>query len=201
MAERIELWEWASQKSDEEFARFFCAIQGFGDSKQVSDGDDAEPKDRSAPLSQSVTSFRSLRRPETSSWDDRQGQSHACSGEGVEESDQILKGTDQTGSTLPLCREQPVVCCWASISDQLFDMNQVWVNVNTELPPDGWTGTIKVRFPSYVSEMVAVVFQKKNPMTGAENDFTYQHGTVDGKTGEWLTPPGTVTHWFKLVDE
>jgi hypothetical protein len=43
-------------------------------------------------------------------------------------------------------------------------MNQVWVNVNTELPPDGWTGTIKVRFPSYVSEVVGVVFQKKNPV-------------------------------------
>jgi hypothetical protein len=47
----------------------------------------------------------------------------------------------------------------------------------------------------------SVVFQKKNPVTGAENDFTYQHGTVDAKTGEWRTPPGTVTHWFKLVDE
>jgi hypothetical protein len=40
MAERIELWEWASQKSDEEFARFFCALQDFVDSKKVSDGDD-----------------------------------------------------------------------------------------------------------------------------------------------------------------
>jgi hypothetical protein len=84
---------------------------------------------------------------------------------------------------------------------QIFNMNQVWVNVNTDLPPDGWTGTIKVRFPSYASEMEDVVFQKKNPVTGAENDFTYQHGTVDGVKGEWRTPPGTVTHWFKVVDE
>jgi hypothetical protein len=48
--------------------------------------------------------------------------------------------------------------------------------------------------------MEGVVFQKKNPTTGGENDFTCQHGTVDGKTGEWRTPPGTVTHWFKFVD-
>jgi hypothetical protein len=80
-------------------------------------------------------------------------------------------------------------------------MKQVWVNVDTELPPDGWIGTIKVRFPSYASEMESVAFHKKNPTTGAENDFTYQHGTSNGKTGEWRTTPGTVTHWFKVVDE
>ena len=91
--------------------------------------------------------------------------------------------------------------CFPLGSGLILDMKQVWVNVNTELPPDRWIGTIKVRFPSYVSEMECVGFQKKNPITGAENDFTYQHGAVDGKTGEWLTPPGTVTHWFKLVDE
>jgi hypothetical protein len=49
--------------------------------------------------------------------------------------------------------------------------------------------------------MECVVFQKKNPMTGAENDFTYQHGTAGGKIGERRTTPGAVTHWFKLVDE
>jgi hypothetical protein len=80
-------------------------------------------------------------------------------------------------------------------------LKRIWVSVNTELPPDRWIGTIKVRLQHHVSEMECLGFQKKNPMTGVVNDFTYQHGIVDEKTGEWLTPPGTVTHWFKVVDE
>jgi hypothetical protein len=35
---------------------------------------------------------------------------------------------------------------------------------------------------------------------GEENEFTFQYGTLDGKTGRWLTPIPTVTHWLKLVD-
>jgi hypothetical protein len=80
-------------------------------------------------------------------------------------------------------------------------LKQVWIDVNQELPPDRWIGRIKVRFPvEGVIEKDCLGFQKKNPITDAENDFTYQHGTVDGRTGKWLTPRGTVTHWRKLVD-
>lgn len=31
MLERIELWEWASQKTDEEFSRFYLALEDFLD--------------------------------------------------------------------------------------------------------------------------------------------------------------------------
>jgi hypothetical protein len=80
-------------------------------------------------------------------------------------------------------------------------LKRVWVDVKKELPPDRWIGTIKVRFPHRVSELECLGFQKNDPITGVVNNFTYQHGTVNGKTGEWNTPLGTVTHWFKVVDE
>ncbi len=44
LAERIEFLEWSTQKTDEELARFFGAIEDFVESKKVSDQDDAEPK-------------------------------------------------------------------------------------------------------------------------------------------------------------
>ena len=65
-------------------------------------------------------------------------------------------------------------------------------NVDAELPPDCWIGRIKVRFSvEGVLEKDCLGFQRKNSITGAENDFTYQHGAVDGRTGKWRTPPGT----------
>jgi hypothetical protein len=78
---------------------------------------------------------------------------------------------------------------------------QVWTDVNVELPPDRWIGKIRVRVPGRgVRELDCLGFQRKHPVTGAENHFAYQYGTVDGKTGRWGTPIPTVTHWLKLVD-
>lgn len=84
---------------------------------------------------------------------------------------------------------------------EYYMLKQVWEDVATELPPDRWIGKIRVRFPvEGVLEKDCLGFQRKNAITGAENDFTYQHGTVDGQTGKWRTPPGTVTHWLKIVE-
>lgn len=81
-------------------------------------------------------------------------------------------------------------------------LKQVWVNVDEELPQDGWIGRIKVRFPTEgILQKECLGFQRKDRVTGAENDFTYQHGTIDSKTGKWKNPPGTVTHWLKIVEE
>ena len=69
------------------------------------------------------------------------------------------------------------------------------------MPPDRWAGKIRIRIPGEgVREIDCLSFQKKNPATGTENDFTFQYGTVDGKTGRWLTPMPTVTHWLKFLD-
>jgi hypothetical protein len=78
-------------------------------------------------------------------------------------------------------------------------LTQEWIDVNVELPPDGWVGKILVRVPGQgVVEKQCLMFRKKSP-TGVENDFTYQHGILEGRTGT-ITPPSTVTHWLKLVD-
>jgi hypothetical protein len=79
-------------------------------------------------------------------------------------------------------------------------LKQEWINVAAELPPDHWIGKIRIRVAGAILEKDCLGFRKKNPISGVENDFTYQHGTVDGQTGKWLTPPGTVTHWLKLVE-
>jgi len=78
-------------------------------------------------------------------------------------------------------------------------LTQEWTDVTVELPPDGWAGKILVRVQGQgVVEKECLIFRKNSP-TGAENDFTYQHGTLDGRTGR-ITPQSTVTHWLKLVD-
>ena len=80
-------------------------------------------------------------------------------------------------------------------------LQEVWTDVNVELPPDRWLGTIRVRIPGEgVLELDCLGFQKKNPVTGTENDFVFQYGVLNGKTGKWITPIPTVTHWLKLVD-
>ena len=69
-------------------------------------------------------------------------------------------------------------------------LKQVWVDVSAELPPDRWIGRIKVRFPvEGVLEKDCLGFQRRDPITGAENDFTYQHGTFDGKQVNGLLLP------------
>lgn len=79
-------------------------------------------------------------------------------------------------------------------------LKQVWIDVNTELPPDGWTGQIKGVFPGERSEKQCLLFQKKDPITGVENHFVYQYGIVDGKTGK-VSTPGKVTHWLKIIED
>jgi hypothetical protein len=72
-------------------------------------------------------------------------------------------------------------------------LKQVWTDVNVELPPDRWVGRIKIRVAQGHLEKECLGFQKKNPITGAENDFTYQHGILDGQTDKLVIPPGAVT--------
>jgi hypothetical protein len=71
----------------------------------------------------------------------------------------------------------------ASVDLKDFVAKQVWIDVNTELPPDRWTGPIKVRFSNRVSEMECLSFQEKNPAIGAENDFAYQTWSYGWENG------------------
>lgn len=71
---------------------------------------------------------------------------------------------------------------------------KIWTDVNEDFPPDRWTGKIKIRAAQGFLETDCFGFQKRNPITGAENDFWYQHGTVARETRQDLMPK-SIFNW------